>query len=138
MGTILIFWGSDNPPFRAAAEQLTAVNRKQWHWRLGCSAQVGCTAAWGALQVEEQATEHTMLRRSGGPQADPERILGPLEIRKGIQHRHFEHKPALLAPKMLSRRGSEKNMINRRKTERKMRGFGMLKPSKTMPCAMNS
>ena len=66
------------------------------------------------------------------------RILGRMEIRKCSQNRYFRYKPVFLAPKVCSRRGSEKNMKNQRKMDGKMRGFGMLKPLKTMPCAMNS
>ena len=65
-------------------------------------------------------------------------IFAPQEIRRGTKNRHFERRSAFWAPKVLSGRASEKNMKNRRKLDRKMIGFGMLKPSKTMPCAMNS
>ena len=65
-------------------------------------------------------------------------IFAPQEIRRGTKNRHFERRSAFWAPKVLSGRASEKNMKNRRKLDRKMIGFGMLKPSKTMACAMNS
>ena len=41
-------------------------------------------------------------------------------------------------PKIISRKGSRKNMKNQSEIHRTIIDFGMLKPSKTMPSAMNS
>ena len=42
----------------------------------------------------------------------PGSILAPCEIRRVTKNRHFQHRSALFAPKVLSGRGSKKNMKN--------------------------
>ena len=61
---------------------------------------------WGAVQGRVPEVDKTVPTRSGGSQADPERILGSLENPKSLQNRTFEARFEILAPKMASERVS--------------------------------
>ena len=84
------------------------------------------------MQDREIEVDKTVHTRSGGSQADPERILGPLEVGKGLQNHTFDDKPALLASKNALWERFLKKQDFLMKNDAKMIGFWMKKHYKML------